>query len=728
MSDDTLLDRLARLRGLGEAYHDYRGELRRFSRATQRGILAAMGCRVDDEAALAAAIVELEGQRWASLLPPVIVLRPGHRAVTVAVAADALERRLAWTLRCDSGQVLEGSEIAGNLAEIERGSIDGRTATRRALTLPVDPPLGTHVFEARLGDGSPLRATLIAAPERCVEPTVLERGGRVYGVAAQLYTLRTTHNWGIGDFGDLQELIRHAAAHGAGFVGLNPLHALFPSNPWHFSPYSPSSRHFLNVLYIAVPLLPECAASSAVQRRLAEPNFQAELARLRATDLVDYGGVANAKLPILRLLHAEFRARRASDPAASRDFVAYRAERGELLRHQSLHDALDEHLRGRDPALWGWPVWPEQYRSPEAAGIAAFEREHAEQVEFHAWLQWLADRQLGAAQQLARELGMPIGLYGDYAVGVNPSGAETWANQAVYRMGAGVGAPPDALALKGQDWGIPPQDPHALQAAGYAPFRELIASNMRHFGALRLDHVMALFRQWWVPVGLGATEGGYVHYPVDDLMSVLALESRRHGCMVVGEDLGTVPDEMRRAMPQYAVYSYKVLLFEKHGDGSFKRPDDYVRGAIATVTTHDLPTLRGWWEGLDLALRDRLSLFPGEEIRRYVHDERGRDRQQLLAALASQQLDAGVPADDGASPAWSTELSRAIHLYLAASKAALVVVQVEDLMGMTDPVNVPGTSHEHANWQRKVSTDLDTLFTDPAAVRLLDDMARTRSA
>ncbi len=397
-----------------------------------------------------------------------------------------------------------------------------------------------------------------------------------------------------------------------------------------------------------------------------------------------------------------------------------------MLRHQSLHDALDQHLRGGNPAAWGWPVWPEEYRSPTATGIAAFEREHAEQVEFHAWLQWLADRQLGEAKRLARELGMAIGLYGDYAVGVNPSGAETWANQSVYRMGAGVGAPPDPLALKGQDWGIPPQDPHALQVAGYAPFRELIASNMRHFGALRLDHVMALFRQWWVPVGLGATEGGYVHYPVDDLMSVLALESRRHGCMVVGEDLGTVPDEMRRAMPQYAVYSYKVLLFEKQQDGSFKRPDDYVRRAIATVTTHDLPTLRGWWEGLDLALRDRLGLFPGEEIRRYVHDERSRDRTQLLAALIEQGT---LPFDssDGTPPAWSDELSRAIHLYLAASQSALVVVQVEDLMGMTTPVNVPGTSQEHANWQRKVSTDLDALFADPVAVRLLDEMARARS-
>ena len=263
-----------------------------------------------------------------------------------------------------------------------------------------------------------------------------------------------------------------------------------------------------------------------------------------------------------------------------------------------------------DGQRWGWPVWPEAYRDPAHASVQAFAAEHAERVEFYAWLQWLADVQLGEAQSLARELGMPIGLYGDYAVGVNPSGSETWSDQALYRKGAGVGAPPDALALKGQDWGIPPQDPNVLLAEQYRPFRNLIAANMRHFGALRLDHVMALFRQWWVPAGLGSTDGGYVHYPLDDLMSVLALESERHSCLVVGEDLGTVPPEMSHAMGERAVYSYRVLLFEKHADGSFIPPRDYPRRAIATITTHDLPTLLGYWSASDVELRRRLVAVP----------------------------------------------------------------------------------------------------------------------
>jgi 4-alpha-glucanotransferase len=329
-------------------------------------------------------------------------------------------------------------------------------------------------------------------------------------------------------------------------------------------------------------------------------------------------------------------------------------------------------------------------------------------------------------QGLARQLGMKVGLYGDYAVGVNPSGSETWSDQALYRKGAGVGAPPDALALKGQDWGIPPQDPNVLTAEEYTPFRNLIGANMRHFGALRLDHVMALYRQWWVPVGLGATDGGYVHYPLDDLMSVLALESERCKCLVVGEDLGTVPPEMSHAMHERMVYSYRVLLFEKHPDGRFRKPAEYPRRAIATVTTHDLPTLGGYWSANDVELRQRLSLYPSDEMRLQVLRERVHDRDALLAALASE----GLRPDgcDGTSGSFSEALALAIHEFLARSTAALVVIQVEDLVGMLEPVNVPGTSEEHANWQRKLSRDLTDLFASDYVRRVTDAVHLARAS
>ncbi|MDH5175047.1 MAG: 4-alpha-glucanotransferase [Gammaproteobacteria bacterium] len=720
---DSLLDQLARQRGIGDEYENFRCERVAISPESKRAILVAMGIAVDDADAMAAALRAYDAQRWQSILPPVAVVHPGRIDVMVAVPADSLDRMLEWHIALEGGGARTGRIRAAELGEAERAEVDGRWQTCRYLWVPRDTPPGYHELTVTLDGGKATTCRLVVAPQACYEPPAILAGARLWGVATQLYTLRSRRNWGIGDFADLREVVSQCAAAGAAFVGLNPLHALFPANPWHFSPYSASSRHFLNVLYIAVDRLPELEECAAARERYLSPAFQAELARLRATADVDYAGAANAKFGVLELLFAHFQVEHlAKNSVRARHYADFKAQRGETLRLQALHDAIEEALRRRDSRYWGWPVWPDDLRDPRHAGVAAFARQHADRVEFHAWLQWLADEQLRDVQTLARSLGMPIGLYGDYAVGVNPSGAETWADQALYRKSAGLGAPPDALALKGQDWGIPPQDPSVLRAERYEPFRELLAASMRNFGALRLDHVMALYRQWWVPVGLDSTHGGYVHYPVDDLMSVLALESSRHECLVVGEDLGTVPEEMSRTMAERAVYSYKVLLFEKHADGSFKRPEEYPRRSIATVTTHDLPTLKGYWTASDIDLRRRLSLYPDDATCERVRAERIRDREALLAALAAQGLDhgAGGPAEYGGG------LADAIHVYLSRTESALVVLQAEDLAGMADPVNVPGTSDEHANWQRKMSVDLADVFQEGRIRRLFAEVSAAR--
>jgi 4-alpha-glucanotransferase len=725
---NPLLDQLACRCGIGDAYHNWRGELMWVSRETKAAILRAMDCPTDDAAAIESLLHELESSRWRTLLPPVVVLHPGRCAASVAIAADDVERTLEWCVTLEAGGERRGRVRVNDLPEQERRELDGRWQTRRMLGLPDDLPHGYHLLRVAVENGPAADCALTVAPAGCFEPAVLREGRRLWGVAVQLYTLRSRRNWGIGDFADLEEVVRRCAPHGAAFVGLNPLHALFPGNPRHFSPYSPSSRHFLNVLYIAVESLPEFAECAEARQRVAAPEFQAELERLRSTPNVDYPAVTNAKLPLLSLLFGHFRREHlARGTARAAEFLAYVAERGESLRRHALHDAIDEQVRaGGDGDCWGWPVWPESLRDPAGEGVREFEAAHRERVDYFAWLQWLADVQLAAVQRVAQQVGMPIGLYGDYAVGVNPSGSETWSDQALYRKGAGVGAPPDALALKGQDWGIPPQDPNVLTAEQYRPFSNLIGANMRHFGALRLDHVMALFRQWWVPVGLGATDGGYVHYPLDDLMSVLALESERRCCLVVGEDLGTVPPEISHAMGERALYSYRVLLFEKHADGRFNLPREYPRRAIATVTTHDLPTLKGYWTASDIELRQRLALYPSDEIRALVARERVSDRAALLAALAAEEL--GGHGRGDSPDAYSGELAHAIQVYLARSNAALVAVQAEDLVGMADPVNVPGTSDEHANWQRKMDRDVDAIFDDPCVARLLDAVQAARTA
>lgn len=603
-----------------------------------------------------------------------------------------------------------------------------RVAILRAMGVDVDSSraVAAAVEEARrlqlAGAGGAQPGEAGDGPGRCFEPADLQRGGRRWGVSVQLYTLRSASNWGIGDFGDLVELVRRAAAAGADFVGLNPLHALFAGDPAHASPYSASSRHALNVLYIAVEQAPGFAGCAGARGKVADPRFQQELARLRSTACVDYEGVARAKLPVLRSVYDSF-LREHVEPRSAEglEFEAFVAGRGETLRLHALFEAIDEVMRARREAAGGWLSWPAAYRDPGGRVVEAFERSAASRVGFHAWLQWVADRQLAAAAAAAREAGMSVGLYGDYAVGVNAGGSEVWSRQHVYRLGAGVGAPPDALALKGQDWGIPPMDPLALMAEDFRPFAELMRDNMRHFGALRIDHVMSLYRLWWVPGGLPATDGGYVHYPLDDLLATLARVSRDCRCLVIGEDLGTVPREMSLAMKAFGIYHYKVLMFEKEADGSFTPPGEWSRRAVAAVTTHDLPTLASWWAGSDIELRERLGLYPDEATRLLVEQERRSDRERLVEALAEAGLRPKWPVDR-----FEPHFAAAVHSFLGASRSALVAVQAEDLLGMLEPVNVPGTSTEHPNWLRKLSGDLEELFDGAAAQPVLEVMRRQR--
>jgi len=681
--DNSLIERMARLRGIGDAYHDYRGELRYFSLQTKTDLLRAMGCRVDDEAALASELSILEVSRWRLLLPPVAAAHGSRVGIDVNVPAKDFGSTLVWTVNLEDGSRRDGHLSTADCREVWRGDVAGSWVTRRRLELPLDLPPGYHELEVKLG-GSTTRCSLIISPPQCYEPAAIVRGLRLWGIAVQLYTVRSRVNWGIGDFGDLKQLIRWLAPRGAGFIGLNPLHALAPAD------------------------VPEYANCPEATSRVNDEEFANRLNALRSATLVDYVGVADAKFEILQLLFRDFSDRHLSvGTARAQEFRAFVAAGGALLQSHARFDALDHYFRRTLATPSGWLSWPEEFRDVNGAAARHFANTHVSEVDFYLYLQWLAHDQLAGAQALARELGMPIGLYGDYAVGSNPSGSETWVDQNSYRMGAEIGAPPDPLALRGQGWGIPPQDPFIMETQKLLGFVRLIRNNMRYYGALRLDHVMSLFRLWWVAAGNSPTDGAYVHYPLHQLLTVLALESGRAACLVVGEDLGVVPDEMRVAMPEYGLYHYKVLLFEKDNAGRFRRPDEFVRRALGTVTTHDMPTLRSYWEGLDIQLRQRLNLYPTANIQNEVIEERERDKVNLLNALREQGLQPSYPAVP--SDPFTPELARALHVYLARSPTVLVALQIEDLLGMVDPVNVPGTDREYPNWQRKLSTDIEDM-------------------
>ncbi|HUE09595.1 MAG TPA: 4-alpha-glucanotransferase [Steroidobacteraceae bacterium] len=721
---DNLIDRLARLRGIGDAYHDYRGELRYFSRETKTDILRAMGCTVDDPSALAIELGQLEIDRWGTLLPPIAAANGKRIGVDLNVSARDFGAALVWTVILERGEKRSGVISTADCPEIWRGEVEGSWITRRRFELPLELPPGYHELEVKIGLGSVSRCLVILSPPECYEPAAIRQGRRLWGVAVQLYTVRSQDNWGIGDFSDLHALIRWLAARGAGFIGLNPLHALAPADPQRASPYSASNRHFLNLLYISVPAVPEFQECQAACARVAEPQFADRLSELRAASHVDYHGVAEIKFEIFELLFRDFRDRHlAQGTARAAAFRSFVAAGGPLLELHARFDALDQYFRATRGTASGWLSWPAEYHAADGAAALAFAAEHPLQVEFYLYLQWLAHEQLTAAQRLTRELGMPIGLYGDYAVGAHPSGSETWADQTGYRMGAEIGAPPDPLALKGQGWGTPPPDPVVMQAQHLQGFISLIRDSMRYYGALRLDHVMSLFRLWWVAAGHSPIEGAYVHYPLHLLLTALTLESVRSACVVVGEDLGVVPDEMRRAMPEFGLYHYKVLLFEKL-DGRFRRPDEFVQRALATATTHDLPTLRSYWEGRDIELRRRLKVYPSVEVEEEVERERERDRVSLLAALTEQGLN--PPHPDSPQEPFTPEFAQAVHVYLARSKTALVALQIEDLLGMVDPVNVPSTNHEYPNWQRKLTVDVEDIVARSDFDAYFAEIARAR--
>jgi 4-alpha-glucanotransferase len=706
-----LIERLARARGIGDAYHSYKGELKHFTLTTKAAILRAMHCRLDDAAVIEEQIRESEAAHPVGLLGDVVVLRSGARAARVNTPAIDQNALLRWVVKFEGGGGSRAGEVrAWELPERGSHQQDGKWFVLRDLPLPADLPLGYHRLEIDLEFAGVESSPLIVTPDQCREPADLAAGARHWGVAVQLYALRSENNWGIGDFSDLAELLRLAAATGAGFIGISPVHALFPSDPALYSPYSASSRHALNVMFIDVASVLEVQGSRRAQAVMGDPGFRTRLTQVRAATHVDYPAVASLKMSVLRAAFERFRtehlARHTARAAACR---AFQRERGETMRLHTVFDAIDGYLRRHHGTGAGWHNWPEEYRSPGSEAVRRFAQEHADEVDFHGYLQWIAAEQLGAVRQLARELGLTVGIYGDYAVGVNASGSETWSDQSLYCTGAAIGAPPDPIGPGGQEWGIPPQDPRQLRRTAYAPFVALIRASMRNCGALRLDHVMALFRQWWVARGFKSVDGAYVHYPLDDLLGVVALESHRNQCVVVGEDLGVVPDEIRRALPQFAVYHYKVVLFEQK-NGEFVAPSGYTRHALAAVTTHDLPTLHGWWSGHDIDLWEKLGFYAEPSVGERVRAERQADRQRLLRALQREKLWPGESNDPAPLPEYSAELCRAVHVYLGRSPTALVTVQIEDMIGMLEPVNVPGTSSEYSNWTRRVTSSAREIF------------------
>lgn len=704
----SALDRLAAHLRIEPHFMDAAGTPRHTTPEVRRALIAAMGVSASTEREAETALEELLDQQWTAPLRPQVAGAAGNVAAEATLPATA--RRLRWSVLLESGDTADGETDLTALSLVARRN----DRERRRIDLGA-LPLGYHRLRLEADSVEPAEAALIVVPPTCHVPDGFDRDPGVWGIAAQLYALSSARNLGIGDFTDLGGLLEAAAELGAAVVGVNPLHALFPDTPEHASPYSPASRLFLNVLYIDVAAVPEVRASP-------EALTAAETAARASRDapLVDYARVGALKLALLEQGYERFEAH--AERARREAFAGFKRERGEPLARLCRFQALREHFKAQDPERADWRRWPAEYRDYRSPAVDAFAARHGRRVDFHAWAQWLADRQLAAGAAAAS---LAIGLYRDLAVGADSGGAEAWSYPDLFVSAATAGAPPDVLNPSGQNWGLPPMNPRALEREAYSGFVELLRANMRYAGGLRIDHAMWLERLYWIPEGSEHGEGAYVAYPFEDLVGILALESRRARCLVVGEDLGTVPEGFRERMRDAGVFSYRVLPFEQ-SNGRLHAPRDYPRLALATIGSHDLATLRGWWEGRDIALKDEKGLYPDPGAAEAQRAERARERRMLLAALRDERLEL-PPGLDEHSP-YAPALARAVHEYLARTNAWLAVTQLEDLTDEAEQANLPGTTDQYPNWRRKLAVPLEALTTDARVRDLAAILSRLRPA
>jgi 4-alpha-glucanotransferase len=587
--------------------------------------------------------------------PIIIVADADSRQVPVGAEADGLGWRLV-----ESNQMLARGCVAG-------GTID----------LPPAIPIGTYWLEIEREHGHKIDSIpLLVTPARAYQGSSFDRS---WVLSVQLYGLASARNWGIGDFTDLATLIELTAGWGCAGIGLNPLHALFDDRPLECSPYAPNSRLFLNPLYVDPERLPHFPGSWLTRHR-------EQLDRARSGDLIDYAAVAELKRAALRHAFEIFQTIDAVNTAHAADLVAFesfRRERGELLRRFACFEVLRRQFH-----LLPWWQWPEEWRRPDDARIQAFRNgPQRTEIEFVEFVQWCAATQLQSCTDLAAKRGMAVGLYLDIAVGVQAGGFDAWSEQVAISRALSVGAPPDQLNTAGQDWGLAGFNAAGLETSGFAPFREMLRASMRYAGAIRLDHVLGLNRLYLIPSGTSPRDGVYVEMPLEALLAVIVQESVDQRCITIGEDLGTVPDGFRDILATWGVWSYKVMIFERGHDGAFFGSSGYAANALVTFSTHDLASFAGWQSHSDLEVKRGLGLDPGETDEMRTHARRAFEWKLGEEYIESKSFFGAIE-------------------FLARTPSRILAIALDDLIGLKDQPNSPGTLNEHPNWRRRLPVEL----------------------
>ena len=677
MSEEVIRD-LARRAGIAVEWQDYAGRAQVVSAPVLRQVLAALGLPADTSRELSSSRRLLTKRSSLADLPPLVTAVAGRPTRLDVGGSDSQPAEL----------VLEN----GDTRQVALLPARGR------LRIPAIAEIGYH--RLRVEDRE---IVLAVSPARCRSIEDVVPDARLWGLAAQLYGLSHPGDVGIGDLAGAADLARAAGMKGADAIALSPMHALYAADPGKFGPYSPSSRLFLNPLHAAPALVFGQSVASDTPP---------------ANGLIDWPSASEAKYVSLRALFDSFLDGDDWAGPLGADFARFRADQGPLLYEHACFEALQAARMPQHE----WRKWPIDLRDPRGPAVSFFAASQADEILYHQFLQWIADRSVAEAQRIAREAGMRIGLIGDLAVGMDPNGSHAWSRQRDILLGLTIGAPPDLLNPRGQDWGLTGFSPRSMEENGFAPFLATLRAAMRHAGGIRVDHAMGLARLWLIPEGASPADGAYLNYPVGDLLRLLALESVRHNVVVIGEDLGTVPEGFHDMLEQSGIHGMRVLWFERDAQTGFVPPRGWGSTDVAMTSTHDLPTVAGWWKGSDIDVRHQHGRLGEGVDPDTVRKEREEDRPRLWSAFVQEHVGEGsVPGLED-----TDRVVDAAVRFIAKTEVPLSLIPLEDLLGQIEQPNLPGTISEHPNWRRRLPLPADTVLEDEAVARRIEFVAAER--
>jgi len=700
---------LAELMGVECEYVDGRGHCHQATDDTLRMILSALGIDVQSESDIQRECERIQEERWTNVIEPVALHYPEARIplcfpISLPLGDSSLESVfLECRVKDEQGKIRSSTMKGSTFTLLEETVIRGTRYMRIQVSLPGRLRLGYYKMMLMIRIGSRVleaQSLVIAAPQRCYLPSGSKRE---WGLGVQLYGIRSRENWGIGDFRDLERIMKTAGkTWKASTIGLQPLHSLTPGLR---SPYSPSSRLCWSPLYLNIEQVPEFRASPKLQRMFRTKKFQSTLETLRSSQLVEYEAVQQLKMAVLEDLFRVFKRRHLQFPTTrGRAFLRFVQQSPDFLTRFCTFQVLSEYFQDSV-----WRHWPSEYRDPTSPAVARFQKEHVARIHYFYYVQWLCELQLTRLDHVAQKASLQLGLYHDLPVGIHPDGADAWGFQDQLAKDATSGAPPDSFNLQGQNWGLLAPNPRALRQHGYQFFRQTVRQNMKHGGVLRIDHALGLFRMFWVPFGHTGQDGLYVKTYVDEMLAVLALESVRNKVMVVGEDLGTVTPAIQRRLEGAGLLSYRLLFFERECGGAFQLPHQFPSQALVSATTHDLPTLKGYWAERDIEIKEKANLYPHPEDRARETQARGEDRRQLWEALRR----AGFALPESMPAMLSSEMVTMVYQFLARTPSRLLIVQVEDLLGEMDTPNLPGAADSaYPSWRLRLSRELTSWLKD----------------